>query len=99
MELSWAPGAADLPPGQSPYAHDWLARAARRDARGAQDPAEAARCGTVALGLALDTGFGSGLDTGLDAGPETGLDTGPDTGPEPSSKTGLDALIGRALGP
>lgn len=87
MELNWAPGAADLPPGQSPYAHDWLARAARRRRGGGepggeadgQDPAEDARCGSVALGLALDTGFASGRGT--------------------ESETGLEALIGRALGP
>lgn len=95
MELTWVAGIGALPPGQSPSAHDWLARAARRRRGGGeaggetggeaggeadgQDPAEEARCGSVALGLALDTGFASGRGT--------------------ESETGLEALIGRALGP
>ncbi len=56
MELSWVAVAGDLSPGQSPYAHDWIARAARRRGIGAQDPSQASRSGTAALSLALDEG-------------------------------------------
>lgn len=57
MELTWVTVAGDLAPGQSPYAHDWIARAAaRRRANGAEDPSQATRSGTVALSLALDEG-------------------------------------------